>query len=84
LIYYNDAQTRYFLEGIGKQMILFPYAENLEYEQDRIKFSMKFFNNSVTTSVNVSFPVDDELKALIEGLFMEPEDEEEKELWTDD
>lgn len=66
-------------------MILFPYGENLEYTEDkRIKFTMRFFNNSSTTSINVSFSVDDELKKLIDGLFIEEEDYEEQELWSDD
>jgi hypothetical protein len=66
-------------------MILFPYGEDLEYTSDkRLKFTMKFFNNSATTSVQVSFPADEELARTIDGLLLEPEDEEEKELWTDD
>lgn len=65
-------------------MILFPYAEDLEYKDKRIKFTMRFFNNSSTTNIQVSFPVDEELRRIIDGLFMEPEDEDEKELWSDD
>ena len=45
---------------------------------------MRFFNNSSTTNIQVSFPVDEELRRIIDGLFMEPEDEDEKELWSDD
>jgi len=66
-------------------MILFPYGEDLEYTEDkRLKFTLKFFNNSCTTSVQVSFPADDELSRIIDGLLLEPEDVDEKELWTDD
>jgi hypothetical protein len=66
-------------------MILFPYAADLEYTEDkRIKFTMKFFNNTSTTDVRLSFPVDDELRRTIEGLFDNVEDYEEKELWKDD
>ena len=66
-------------------MILFPYGEDLEYTKDkRLKFSLKFFNNSAITSIQVSFPADDELSRIIDGLLLEPEDEDEKELWTDD
>jgi hypothetical protein len=65
-------------------LILFPYAEDLEYKDKRIKFTMRFFNNSSTTNIQVSFPVDEELRRIIDGLFMEPEDEDEKELWSDD
>jgi hypothetical protein len=65
-------------------LILFPYAEDLEYKDKRIKFTMRFFNNSATTNIQVSFPVDEELRRIIDGLFMEPEDEDEKELWSDD
>lgn len=66
-------------------MILFPYGEDLEYTEDkRLKFTLKFFNKSTTTSVQVSFPADDELSRIIDGLLLEPEDEDEKELWTDD
>lgn len=66
-------------------MILFPYGEDLEYTSDkRLKFTLKFFNKSTTTSVQVSFPTDDELSRIIDGLLLEQEDEDEKELWTDD
>jgi hypothetical protein len=66
-------------------LILFPYGEDLEYTKDkRLKFSLKFFNNSAITSIQVSFPADDELSRIIDGLLLEPEDEDEKELWTDD
>jgi hypothetical protein len=66
-------------------LILFPYGEDLEYTEDkRLKFTLKFFNKSTTTSVQVSFPADDELSRIIDGLLLEPEDEDEKELWTDD
>lgn len=64
-------------------MILFPYAEDLEYVDEKIKFSMKFFNKSATTTIHISFPVDNELRATIEGLFLEGEDDDEEELWTD-
>lgn len=65
-------------------MILFPYAEDLQYVDKRIKFTMRFFNNSATTNIQVSFPVDDELARVIDGLFMEPEDSDERELWFDE
>jgi hypothetical protein len=66
-------------------MILFPYAADLEYTEDqRIKFTMKFFNKTSTTDVKLSFPVDDELRRTIEGLFDNVEDYEEQELWKDE
>jgi hypothetical protein len=66
-------------------LILFPYGEDLEYTEDkRLKFTLKFFNKTTTTSVQVSFPADDELSRIMDGLLLEPEDEDEKELWTDD
>jgi hypothetical protein len=66
-------------------MILFPYAADLEYTEDkRIKFTMKFFNKTSTTDIKLSFPVDDELRRTIEGLFDNVEDYEEQELWKDE
>jgi hypothetical protein len=64
-------------------MILFPYAEDLEYIEDTLSFTMKFFNDKVTTNVQVSLPVDDSLKMIMDDLLDDDEGFEENGLWND-
>jgi hypothetical protein len=50
-------------------MILFPYAKDLEYEDQTLSFTMQFFNTQTTTNIEVKMPLDADLSDLIEELF---------------
>jgi hypothetical protein len=50
-------------------LILFPYAKDLEYEEQTLSFTLQFFDNETTTYIEVKMPLDADLSDLIEELF---------------
>jgi hypothetical protein len=64
-------------------MLLFPYAKDLEYKNKQLSFVISFMNKTSNTDIGITMLVDDNLSKIIEGLFDEPEDDEEPEFWTD-
>lgn len=50
-------------------MILFPYAKDLEYKEQKLSFTLQFFDNVSTTNIEVVMPLDADLSDLIEELF---------------
>lgn len=50
-------------------MILFPYAKDLEYDDQTLSFTMQFFNNETEVNIEVKMPLDADLSDMIEELF---------------
>lgn len=50
-------------------MILFPYAKDLEYEDQTLSFTMQFFNSQTEINIEVKMPLDADLSDMIEELF---------------
>lgn len=57
------------MDGIKKNMLLFPYAKDIEYIDGKISFTLQFFNDSTTTDVEITFGLDNDLQDTIEKLF---------------
>ena len=50
-------------------MILFPYAKDLEYQDQTLSFTMQFFNSQTEINIEVKMPLDMDLSDMIEELF---------------
>jgi len=59
--------------GYLDNMILFPYAKDLEYKEETLSFTLQFFDSSTTTNIEVKMPLDADLSDLIEELFEKEE-----------
>lgn len=53
--------------------MLFPYAKDLEYEDQTLSFTIQFFDSSTTTNIEVKIPLDPDLSDLMEELFEKDE-----------
>ena len=49
-------------------MILFPYARDVEYTDQQLKFTLQFFDSNKTTDIEIVMPLDSDLSDLIEEL----------------
>lgn len=55
-------------------MILFPYANDVEYNEGQLSFSLQFFNNKKTTEVGITMTLDPHLCILITDLLNQKEE----------
>lgn len=55
-------------------MLLFPYAKDIEYEEQTLSFTIQFVGKATMTDIAVKIPLDPDLSDLIEEL-MEKDDQ---------
>lgn len=58
----------------GKNMILIPYAKNINYENGILSLALDFVNNSTETEVGLKIKLSDDLVDLIDDLLYGKED----------
>jgi hypothetical protein len=56
------------LDGIGEELILFPYAGDIEYKDEELSFVLHFFDENKSTDIKVTIGLDTELSQKIEEL----------------
>lgn len=57
------------MDGIEeKQLILFPYANNLEYKDQTLSFNIQFLDEEKTVDIAITVGLDDDLSDKIEEL----------------
>jgi hypothetical protein len=49
-------------------LILFPYANNLEYRDGRLSFAIQFINDEKTVEIAMNIELDEDLSTKIEEL----------------
>jgi hypothetical protein len=52
----------------GDNLILFPYANNVEYNNGELGFTIQFFDNDKTVEIAIQMGLDMELSEKIEEL----------------
>jgi hypothetical protein len=60
-----------FIENGGvdnKNMILFPYARNISYEDGTLSMSLDFFNGSTETEIGLKVKLSEDLVEIIDNL----------------
>jgi hypothetical protein len=62
------------LHGTEEEMILFPYAGEIEYKEGSLKMVLTFFDSSKTTEMSLEIGLDDYLIQTIEGLINQSEE----------
>jgi|694.fasta_scaffold99259_1 hypothetical protein len=55
-------------------MLLFPYAKDIEYNEQTLSFTIQFIGKATMTDIGVKIPLDSDLSDLIEEL-MEKDDQ---------
>lgn len=50
-------------------MLMFPYAKDLQYEEETLSFTLQFVGKETVTDIGVKIPLDADLSDLIEELF---------------
>lgn len=58
----------------GKNMILMPYAKNINYENGMLSLVLDFINNSTETEIGLKIKLSDDLIDLIDDLLYGKED----------
>lgn len=52
--------------GTGEEMILMPYAKNLEYKDGELSLTLELFNEDLETEVTIKMTVADALKEVLD------------------
>ncbi len=60
--------------AVFRQMLLFPYAKDIEYNEQTLSFTIQFIGKATMTDIGVKIPLDSDLSDLIEEL-MEKDDQ---------
>lgn len=58
----------------GKNMILFPYARNINYGDGMLSMSLDFFNEGTETEIGLKIKLSEDLVDLIDNLLYGKED----------
>jgi hypothetical protein len=58
------------LAGIYKEMILFPYAKDVEYNEGELSFTLQFFNMDNETQINIKMDIEPDLREMMERLLV--------------
>lgn len=66
---YNDAQTSKNLAGFT-EMILFPYAKDVDYDDGDLSFTLQFFNADSETQIAITMKADSSLREIMEKLLV--------------
>ncbi len=54
-------------------MILFPYANNVAYQDGELSFGIQFMDKSNITEINIKIGLDNDLASMIEELLAKEE-----------
>jgi hypothetical protein len=57
-----------------EDMILFPYAKDIEYTDQELHFTIQLFDKTKTTDIEIVMPLDSNLSNLIEELIEQREE----------